>query len=132
MRLGARVANSGPLYLNPSTDLAYSCRARLPELLTLTWSQVSDQTFIARSLKDWRDTPMLFSARLKATNDVCKAKPGHGLGDASTLRTWADAAILISKFRSGWQLHMTRRCKAGNQRIRYRNLKAKNALTFED
>lgn len=125
-------AKEAPWYIRPAMEIAYLCRMRSIEVFDLRRLDILDDGLDTRRTKGSKDAVTLWSPRLRAAVDMCKAQQ---TGVASREYLFADRRgqqITLKAFRTAWGRLMRRAMKDGlSQRFTFHDLKARGVSNVD-
>lgn len=124
-------AKESPWYIRPAMEIAYLCRMRSIEVFDLRRSDVLEDGLDTRRTKGSKDAVTLWSPRLRAAVDVCKAQQ-TGVASQYLFADRRGQQITLEAFRTAWGRLMRRAVKEGlSQRFTFHDLKARGVSNVD-
>jgi len=119
-----------PPYITVAMEIAFLCRARMKEVLSLTRDHITDEGLIIERLKKSKTQIIEWSPRLRAAVEAAKKLPGI------SWQRWlvhgnSGKKIIESTFKTSWQRLLVRTEKMGVERFTFHDLKAKGISDFD-
>lgn len=124
----------GSPHIQCAMELAYLCRMRLCEVLTITQADITENGLIIRRRKGSRDNITLWTERLKAAINVSNSlpKPQIDTQNLPLIRGQTGHQLTESGFQTIWQRLMTKAINELNiERFTFHDIKAKGISDTE-